>query len=274
MSQPLFSIVTPALNVALLLPRNLASVRNQGLADDEIEHWVIDGGSQDGTVEFLRQQSDLKFISEKDCGLSDAVNKGIRRATGEWIIWLNADDELAPGALKAFKESLKQYPHCRMFCGGQKVFGYDGQLEQTTEGWDYNVKKLLASRTAIIQASTFVHREVYEKVGLLDVECHDAMDYEWTVRAAHQFRCQALQVVLTHYHRRPGSIMDAHMAAFFRTFLRVRRRYRQSYFTPAEFRIRFYLATEPIRRVRWIRSGVRSVKRLLGHEPLHPMSGF
>jgi glycosyltransferase involved in cell wall biosynthesis len=126
MSQPLFSIVTPALNCARYLPRNLASVRSQGLPAGEIEHWVIDGGSKDGTVEFLEKQPDLKFISEKDRGLSDAVNKGLARATGEWIIWLNADDELAPGALKAFKEALKQNPDIRLFCGSQKVLVMTG----------------------------------------------------------------------------------------------------------------------------------------------------
>src|SRR5215475_4643291 len=143
MSQPLFSIVTPALNCAGYLPRNLASVRSQGLSASEIEHWVIDGGSKDGTVEFLERQPDLKFVSEPDRGLSDAVNKGIQRATGQWMVWLNADDELAPGALKSFKEALKQYPDVRLFCGGQKVFGYDGQLECVEEGWDYNLKDLL-----------------------------------------------------------------------------------------------------------------------------------
>jgi glycosyltransferase involved in cell wall biosynthesis len=273
MSGPCFSIVTPALNCERYLPRNLASVRSQGLPLGDIEHWVIDGGSQDGTVEFLRQQRDLKFISEKDRGLSDAVNKGIQRATGQWIIWLNADDELAPGALQSFKKASNEFPASRLFCGGQKVFGYDGQLEGISEGWDYNLKDLLGTRTAIIQASTFVHREVYEAVGGLDVNCRYAMDYEWTVRAARQFRCQPLPIVLTHYHRRPGSIMDENMAGFFREFLQVRRRYHLSYLSVGEFRIRFYLATEPLRRVSWIRRGARRVKRVFGCEPAHPLSG-
>jgi hypothetical protein len=99
------------------------------------------------------------------------------------------------------------------------------------------------------------------------------MDYEWTVRAVREFPCQALPIVLTHYHRRPGSIMDAHMAAHFETFLRVRRQHGLSYFAPGELRIRLYLATEPLRRMLWLRKGIRSVKRMFGCEPTHPISG-
>jgi glycosyltransferase involved in cell wall biosynthesis len=267
---PLFTVVTPALNCASLLPRNLASLRAQGLPPHELEHWVIDGGSQDGTVALLQQHPETQFISEKDRGLSDAVNKGIQRATGQWILWLNADDELAPGALPAFQAALRQYPNTFLFCGAQKVFRYDGSLESITEGWDYNLKDLLGTRPGILQASTFVHRSVYEKVGLLDVAIRYAMDYEWTVRAVHHFRCQPLPAVLSHYHRRKGSIMDANMPAHLETFLRVRRQYHQSYLARGEFKIRFYLWTEPLRRIAWLRRGVRAVKRLFGRQPLHP----
>src|SRR5690242_6170054 len=129
MSRPLFTIVTPALNCAVYLPRNFASVHCQGLPIGEIEQWVIDGGSSDGTIELLKQQPHIKYVSEKDKGLSDAVNKGIRRATGDWIIWLNADDELASGALRGFKDILRQNPGVYLFCGKQEVVGYDGALE-------------------------------------------------------------------------------------------------------------------------------------------------
>src|SRR6266508_2875793 len=101
MTKPLFSVVTPALNCGRYLPRNLASVQSQGLPQREIEQWVINGGYRDGTVELLKRQPEIRYISEQDGGLSDAVNKGIQRASGHWIVWLNADDELAPGALTA-----------------------------------------------------------------------------------------------------------------------------------------------------------------------------
>lgn len=271
MNKPLFTVVSPALNCADHLSRNVASVHTQGLAPGEMEHWVIDGGSTDGTLDLLRQNPAVKYISEKDRGLSDAVNKGVRRAKGEWIVWLNADDELAPGALTAFKEAIKQFPDTYLFCGRQKIFRYDGTLERLQDGWDYNLDDLLGTKTAVIQASTFVHRSVYEKVGLLDVNCRDAMDYEWLVRAAHHYRCQPLPIILTHYHRRRGSIMDGNMATFYRTILQVRRRYNRGYLAPGECRIRLYLMTEPFRRIHWLRRMVRRVKSILGFKPLHPI---
>src|SRR6266404_2031073 len=143
MSRQFFTVVTPSLNCGALLPRNLKSVHSQGLPPEEIEHWVIDGGSKDETLGILKQQSHVKYISEKDKGLSDAVNKGIQRASGQWIIWLNADDELAPGALTAFKDALKNFTETYLFCGAQKVFAYDGRLESITEGWNYNLHDLL-----------------------------------------------------------------------------------------------------------------------------------
>ena len=270
--RPTFTVVTPALNCGDLLPRNIQSVWSQGLEPGELEHWVIDGGSKDQSLEVLLAHPQVKYISEKDKGLSDAVNKGIQRATGEWIIWLNADDELAPGALQAFKKAARENPGVFLFCGRQNVLGYDGTIEDILEPPDYTLDQLLGTQTSIIQASTFAHRSVYEKVGLLDVSIRYAMDYEWTVRAAREFKSVQIPVILTHYHRRKGSIMDANMAAHYRTFLKVRRQLKQPYFALGEFRIRFYLATEPLRRMSWLRKSVRAIKRLFGQEPIHPMS--
>lgn len=267
----LFSVVTPSLNCKDYILNNIASVRKQGFGPDELEHWVIDGGSKDGTLDILKGETDVKWISESDKGLSDAVNKGIQRAKGDWIIWLNADDFLADGALKTFLEYAGRYPDIRIFSGDETLLAYDGSVEQTWPGWDYNLKDLLGTRTGMNQASTFVHREVYAKAGLLDVSIRYAMDYEWLVRAMHHYKCVPIPHVLTYYRRRKGSIMDAHTLKHYYMFLAVRRQYRLSYFAPGELRIRFYIYTDPLRRIQWIRRFVRSAKRLFGQEPAHPM---
>ncbi len=267
----LFSVVTPALNCKEFILRNIESVRAQGIPPDEIEHWVIDGGSTDGTVDILKQQSDILWISEPDNGLSDAVNKGIQRARGEWIIWLNADDFLAKDALKVFLQYANANPDIKIFCGDLAVLRYDGSLEQIYSAWDYNLKDLLGTRTGINQPSTFIHREVFEKVGLLDVNYRYAMDYEWLVRAMHHYKCVPINHVLAYYQRRKGSIMDAHMRKHFEVFLQIRRRYNQPYLCRAEFRIRFYIYTDWLRRIKTVRRGVRFIKRIFGKEPLHPM---
>jgi glycosyltransferase involved in cell wall biosynthesis len=267
----IFTVVTPSFNCKDFIQENFESVRSQGMTPDQLEHWVIDGGSTDGTVDILKQAANIKYVSERDKGLSDAVNKGIRRAKGDWIIWLGADDLLAKNACKTFLQYTAKHPEIRIFAGDLIFLGADGTEEQMVKGWDYNLETLLGVQTGMNQPSTWVHREVYEKVGLLDVSIRCAMDYEWLVRAMHHYQCMPIPHVLSYSRRRKGSITDAHMAEHFREFLRQRRKYGRPYLSRAEFNLRFFLYTDWLRRIRWFRRGVRKVKGLFGKEPLHPM---
>ncbi|MDB6026132.1 MAG: hypothetical protein JWM68_2355 [Verrucomicrobiales bacterium] len=267
----IFSVITPSFNCKDYILENIESVRRQGFGSDDLEHWIIDGGSTDGTIELLKRQNGIKWISEPDNGLSDAVNKGIQRAKGEWIIWLNADDVLSSDACKIFLDYARKYPDVRIFAGEQNILRYDGSLERVSPAWDYNLRELLGLRTGINQASTFVHREAYEKIGVLDVSNRYTMDYEWLIRAMHRYNCVPIPQVLASYRRRRGSITDAGLVYQFKDFLRIRRQYKKSYFSAAELRIRFYLYTDWLRRIRWIRRSIRGMKTLLGKKPLHPM---
>src|SRR5215211_4475406 len=93
------SVITPAFEAGQFLPANVASVASLGVPH---EHIVIDGGSKDGTVEFLRAHEDpaLRWVSEPDRGQTHAVNKGIAMARGEFLAWLNADDAYVPHAVE------------------------------------------------------------------------------------------------------------------------------------------------------------------------------
>lgn len=96
MSTPVFSIITVVFNGAGLLPGTIESVQRQTWPG--IEYWIIDGGSTDGTVDIIRRYAEqmphLHWISEKDRGLYDAMNKGLRRATGDFVWFLNGGDHL------------------------------------------------------------------------------------------------------------------------------------------------------------------------------------
>jgi glycosyltransferase involved in cell wall biosynthesis len=269
-SEVLFTVITPALNCAEFIRRNIESVRHQGVPANRLEHWVIDGGSTDETVEILKTEPDVLWISERDKGLSDAVNKGICRAKGEWIAWLNADDELFPGALATVLEWSARFPDADIFCGDETILRYDGTQEQVIKGRPYTYDDLLAREPGINQASTFLRRRLVERIGGLDVSIRDAMDYEWLVRATRVATCVYIPRVLSIYHRRKGSIMDSHMVDFFRTFRAVRRIHHRKWTESLEWLSLYYIWTEPLRRIKWFREIVRWVKRCFGREPLHP----
>src|SRR5687768_5526342 len=91
---PVISVITVVFNGAALLERTIKSVRAQTLQD--IEYIIIDGGSTDGTQEIIEKHRDAidVFVSEKDAGIYDAMNKGLRAAKGEYVLFMNAGDEL------------------------------------------------------------------------------------------------------------------------------------------------------------------------------------
>lgn len=108
-----FTIITPSLNYGHFLGDCLKSVAVQDVEPRakknlsiEIEHIVIDGGSTDESAEVAARFPHVKWIQEADEGMSDAINKGFDRATGDWVMWLNADDRLKPGALAKIVDEL------------------------------------------------------------------------------------------------------------------------------------------------------------------------
>src|SRR5438034_816097 len=103
---PKISVVTPAFNSALTIRETLASVRNQNYPN--LEHIVIDGGSADATLKLVREFPDVVWTSEKDEGLYHAMNKGIQRAAGDFIVILNSDDCFRPGALRRVADAIQK----------------------------------------------------------------------------------------------------------------------------------------------------------------------
>jgi len=176
-----FSIITPAFNSAATLRDTIESVRSQDYPD--WEHIVIDGGSTDATAELLHSFPHLKWVSEKDEGHYDAMNKGIARTSGEFIVILNADDCFRPGALRSVADALQKNPGWDALFGDVLyVDGVGGTIYKREEaGYDYKV--LLYGLDYICHQTMFVRKNVYERLGVYrQAEFRNSADYEFKLR--------------------------------------------------------------------------------------------
>ena len=178
---PLVSVVTPTFNMGDRLPPCVASVAAQTYP--HVEHVVVDGGSSDGTVEYLRSQPGVRWVSEPDRGQSDAINKGFAMVQGEVLTWLNADDLLRPEAVQTVVDAL------RADAGAGWVYG-DLEIVRGDERWITRPPPRIGPGTlrrgnVIYQPGTFFTAEALRQVGGIDEEFHLAMDFDLWLRFVH-----------------------------------------------------------------------------------------
>lgn len=183
---PLVSIVTPSYNQGRYIEATIQSVLNQDYPN--LEYIVVDGGSMDGTVDILKKyEGRLIWISEKDRGQADAINKGFRMAKGEILGWLNSDDTYLPGAIHKVVQYFQAHPDVGMVYGeGYHVDGRGNIIERYyTEPFDY---QRLGEICFICQPTAFFRAEVFRRVGPLDISLRYCLDYEYWMRVAKRFQ--------------------------------------------------------------------------------------
>lgn len=175
------SVVTPSFNQARFLGRTLESVSSQ-TGCGAIEHVVFDGGSTDGSVDVLRaHRPPVRWVSERDRGQTDAVNKGLRATSGEIIGWLNSDDVYYPGAVAAVCDYFDTHPDCDVVYGQADHIDVDDRAFEPypTEPWDF---ERLQEVCFICQPALFLRRRVVERHGPLKENLNYCMDYEYWLR--------------------------------------------------------------------------------------------
>jgi len=181
---PLVSIVTPSFNQAEFLERTIQSVLSQDYPN--LEYIIIDGGSTDGSVEIIRKYENrlAYWVSEKDKGQTNAINKGFNRAKGEIFAWLNSDDIYEPGAIHAAVEALTSDPSLGFVYGDCNFIDSHDRIIGKFDARQTDLKKLQRGYVHIPQQAFFFRGALWKKVGPLDESIYFAMDYDLWLRLA------------------------------------------------------------------------------------------
>jgi glycosyltransferase involved in cell wall biosynthesis len=208
--KPRLSVITPALNQARYIGETLDSVSQLPV---EHEHLVIDGGSTDGTVDLLRARADpaLKWISEPDRGQTDAVNKGLRRAIGDYVGWINADDAYVCAGVAGAIAHLDASPGADAVYGFMEIIDANGSVTRTYRPAAFNWTRYLWAGDYVPTTAIIFRRPLLDARGFLDESFRDAADYDFYLRLFHGVRVDRLDepVVRFRYHSDSKTARDS-----------------------------------------------------------------
>lgn len=202
-----FGVVTPVLNGEAFLEQTLESIWSQRSDDVEMDHVLVDGGSTDRTLEIARRYPTRILESEDDQGMYDAVNKGMAMLKSDIVGYINADDEIAPGAVAAVVDAFRTHPRRGWLCGRVEYVGPAGELL----GRMQPVRVSLISYAGIgwspiPQQTVWARREFFEAVGPFDLDYRNCGDYDWYARALRKQHPVILHDVIGRFRLHPAQI--------------------------------------------------------------------
>ena len=215
-----FSIVTPCLNAEATIGEALRSMREQGY--EPLEHVVVDGGSTDRTMEIVKGAGEhVRWISEPDRGLSDAMNKGIAMARNDVVGWLNADDLYLPGALQRVAAAFEARPDALWVTGRCLIIDADGNeirrgvtryKDALLRRWSF---PLFLTQNFVSSPATFVRRRAFDLVGGFQERFRYSMDYDVWLKLGRQSAPVVIDEALACFRMAEGSLS---MSGFERQF--------------------------------------------------------
>ena len=185
---PKISVVTPSFNQAEYLERTILSVLDQGYAN--LEYIVIDGGSTDGSIEIIRKYEDrlAYWVSEPDQGQTDAINKGLQRATGEWLAWQNSDDVYYPGVFSDIAQTASRHPEVDLIIGNMMIIDAQDKALRDIRYVTPSYGALRAEGMVMVNQAAFWRRRVHAEIGWLEESLQFSFDYEWFLRLTERYR--------------------------------------------------------------------------------------
>lgn len=189
---PKISIVTPSFNQGHFIKETIDSVLNQNYPN--LEYIVMDGGSTDDTVKILKSYGNkIQWISKKDKGQTDAINKGIKKTNGEIVAYINSDDVMLPNTLHTVAEYFMKNEKAMWVSGdyfiidakGNKIQSFVASYKKILRNYPY--AWVLSIANFIIQPSTFWRRSLTKEIGFFREDLHYVMDFEYWMRAIQKY---------------------------------------------------------------------------------------
>lgn len=187
-------VIIPCYNSAEFIEETILSILNQDYPN--LQCVVVDGGSTDGTLSILDkyQSNRLSWISEKDNGQSDAINKGLQLVKGDIVTYLNADDVYEQNCFRDVSEFFTKFPDQKWLYGNCRIINENGKeirklITQYKNFWQrhYGYSRLLVM-DFIAQPSVFWRTELTDELGLFDINNHLTMDYEYWLRIGAKYK--------------------------------------------------------------------------------------
>lgn len=218
------SVLIPSYNSAPFLRQALASVVDQAPSPHEV--LVQDGGSTDDTLDILRSFGErVSWVSTPDDGQSDALNRALERSTGDAVLWLNADDELLPGAIAAASSAFASDPDLTFAYGDFDIIDSTGARIRTYRSSPYSWERVFARGCYIFSGSLFIRRQVLVEMGGFETSLSACMDLDLLLRLGTTGRSMHVGQTVGQYRMHGDTKSSTMGLAFLREGLRVRLRH-------------------------------------------------
>jgi glycosyltransferase involved in cell wall biosynthesis len=196
---PRITIVTPSYNQGRYLEKTILSVLDQRYPN--LEFIIMDGGSSDDSVDIIKRYEKFlaHWVSEKDGGQAEAINRGFKLSSGDVLGWLNSDDYLEPGALKTVAEHAQRFPEAGAFVGHGRIVDAAGHETHYTRPDNLSFERFCnwLSDGYFLQPSCFFRRSAWDLAGPLDDTLNFCFDVDLWLRMVKQVPFQPIDTLLS-----------------------------------------------------------------------------
>lgn len=219
-----FSVITPSFNQGRFIEDNIKSVLAQDYPN--FEHIIIDGSSTDNTINILKKYLHLKWVSEADRGQAHALNKCLKKVTGDIICWLNSDDLLCSNCFYIVNEFFKRNKNTDMVYGNCIIVDDKRYRKYMVKPGNFSLEKLLYRIYCYIpQSSTFFKVKLIDEIGYFDEKLEYTMDYDYWIRIGLRKNVKYINEELSMFRLHKESKTVSKASCLFKETLAVSRKY-------------------------------------------------